>query len=57
MLTFLKGWHNSEMDDMRGEKFDWHIGEPLPILGRVVTLQVDGDELGVIEWAPVFGEK
>lgn len=28
--------------------FEWHTGEPLPPLGRVVEMQADGDELEVI---------
>lgn len=27
---------------------EWHTGEPLPEVGRVVTIQADGDELEVI---------
>ena len=26
----------------------WHVGEPVPSLGRVVTFQADGDELDMI---------
>lgn len=27
---------------------EWHVGEPVPEVGRVVTFQADGDELELI---------
>jgi len=53
MLVVLKGLMNDEMEDITrdGTTAEWHVGEPVPRFGRIVTVQMDGDELELIEYA------
>lgn len=46
MALLIKGWCNDEFERELGT-YEWHIGESVPNLARVVEFKADGDELNL----------
>lgn len=46
-MLLIKGWLNDEFEQ-EPLQMEWHIGEPVPPMARVVKFQADGDELNLL---------
>lgn len=46
MALLIYGWANEEFEREPGV-FQWHLGEPVPNMSRVVEFKADGDELNL----------